>query len=53
MAPACLSPVRRALASHTLDRCREMAKTAREADDAESAREGVRRLAAPELLAML
>jgi phosphotransferase system enzyme I (PtsI) len=53
MAPACLPPVRHALCTHTLDECRGMAKVAREADDAASAREGVRRLAAPELLDLL
>ncbi len=53
MAPACLPPVRHALSTHTLDRCRDMAKAAREADDAASARDSVRRLASPELLALL
>jgi phosphoenolpyruvate-protein phosphotransferase (PTS system enzyme I) len=53
MAPACLPPVRRALSAHTVDQCREMAKTAREAHDAASARAGVRRLVDPELLALL
>ena len=53
MAPACLPPVRRALTAHTLDQCREMAKVAREADDAASARAGVRRLADPDVLATL
>jgi phosphoenolpyruvate-protein phosphotransferase (PTS system enzyme I) len=53
MAPACLPPVRHALSTHTLDRCRDMAKVAREADDAATARESVRELAAPELLDVL
>jgi phosphoenolpyruvate-protein phosphotransferase (PTS system enzyme I) len=53
MAPACLPPVRHALSTHTLDRCRDMAKAAREADDAAAARESVRRLASLELLALL
>jgi phosphotransferase system enzyme I (PtsI) len=53
MAPACLPPVRRALTAHTLDQCREMAKAAREAEDASSARAGVRRLADPDVLATL
>ena len=50
MAPACLPPVRHALSTHTFDECRDMAKAAREADDAPSAREAVRRLASPDLL---
>jgi phosphotransferase system enzyme I (PtsI) len=53
MAPACLPPVRHALSTHTLDECRDMAKAAREADDAAAARESVRRLASSELLALL
>jgi phosphotransferase system enzyme I (PtsI) len=53
MAPACLPPVRHALSTHTLDECRDMAKAAREADDAASARESVRRLASPRLLDLL
>jgi phosphotransferase system enzyme I (PtsI) len=53
MAPACLPHVRRALISHNLDQCRKIAKVAQEADDAVSARAGVRRLADPELLALL
>jgi phosphotransferase system enzyme I (PtsI) len=53
MAPACLPPVRHALSTHTLDECRGMAKVAREADDAVSARESVRRLASPDLLALI
>jgi phosphoenolpyruvate-protein phosphotransferase (PTS system enzyme I) len=53
MAPACLPPVRHALSTHTLDECRGMAKAAREADDAVSARESVRRLASPDFLALL
>lgn len=53
MAPACLPSVRHALSAHTLDECRDMAKAVREADDAASARESVRRLASPELLALL
>ncbi|QYN39308.1 phosphoenolpyruvate--protein phosphotransferase [Pseudonocardia sp. DSM 110487] len=53
MAPACLPPVRHALSTHTLDECRGMAKAAREADDAVSARESVRRLASPDLLALI
>jgi phosphotransferase system enzyme I (PtsI) len=53
MAPACLPPVRHALSTHTLDRCRDMAKAAREADDAAAARESVREFAAPDLLDLL
>jgi phosphotransferase system enzyme I (PtsI) len=53
MAPACLPPVRHALRTHTLDECRGMAKAAREADDAVSARESVRSLASPDLLALI
>lgn len=53
MAPACLPAVRHALSTHTLDECVDMAKAAREADDAASAREVVRRLASPEVLALL
>jgi phosphotransferase system enzyme I (PtsI) len=53
MAPACLPSVRHALSTHTLDECQGMAKAAREADDAVSARESVRRLASPDLLAMI
>src|SRR5690606_16931726 len=53
MAPACLPAVRHALATHTVDECRGMAKAAREADDAAAARESVRRLASPRLLDVL
>jgi phosphoenolpyruvate-protein phosphotransferase (PTS system enzyme I) len=53
MAPACLPPVRHALSTHTLGECQDMAKAAREADDAASARESVRRLASPDLLALV
>jgi phosphotransferase system enzyme I (PtsI) len=53
MAPACLPPVRHALSCHTLAECQDMAKAAREADDAASARESVRRLAATQLLDLL
>ena len=52
MAPAFLPAVRHALGAHTIDECRDMAKVAREADDAASARENVRRLVSPELLAV-
>jgi phosphotransferase system enzyme I (PtsI) len=53
MAPGCLPAVRRALAAHTLDHCRDMAQAARGAEDAASARSEVRRLVDPELLALL
>jgi phosphoenolpyruvate-protein phosphotransferase (PTS system enzyme I) len=53
MAPGCLPSVRRVLAAHTIDRCREAAHVARGAEDPESARAGVRRLVEPELLALL
>jgi phosphoenolpyruvate-protein phosphotransferase (PTS system enzyme I) len=53
MAATTLPPVRRALAAHTLEQCREMARAVRDADDAASARTAVRRLVDPDLLALL
>jgi phosphotransferase system enzyme I (PtsI) len=53
MAVTTLPPVRRALAAHTLEQCREMARAVRDADDAASARTAVRRLVDPDLLALL
>jgi phosphotransferase system enzyme I (PtsI) len=52
MAPGCLPAVRLALAAHTLDRCRELAAAAREAEDPASARAAVRRLADPDVLSL-
>jgi phosphotransferase system enzyme I (PtsI) len=52
-APGCLPAVRRVLAAHTLDQCREVAQAARDAQDAASARAGVRRFVDPELMARL
>jgi phosphotransferase system enzyme I (PtsI) len=53
MAPSSLPSVRRALAAHTLEQCREMAQAVRDADDAPSARAAVRSRVDPDLLALL
>jgi phosphoenolpyruvate-protein phosphotransferase (PTS system enzyme I) len=53
MAPSSLPSVRRVLAAHTLDQCREMAAVVRDADDAVSARAAVRSRVDPDLLALL
>ena len=53
MAPTSLPSVRRALAAHTLEQCREMAQAVRDADDAPSARAAVRSRVDPDLLALL
>ena len=53
MAPSSLPSVRRALAAHTLEQCREMAQAVRDADDALSARAAVRSRVDPDLLALL
>ena len=53
MAPSSLPSVRRALAAHTLEQCREMAQVVRDADDAPSVRAAVRSRVAPDLLALL
>ncbi|HEY4629732.1 MAG TPA: phosphoenolpyruvate--protein phosphotransferase [Blastococcus sp.] len=53
MAPSSLPSVRRALAAHTLDQCREMAAVVRDADDAVSARAAVRSRVDPDLMALL